>query len=128
MKKYQQNIEGYATIFKDNNYSEYDYMKIFCDEEKIKLNIINLDKNLFIKNIDNIIHYRSEPTSIPHETGFFLMAKEMSQKIKVVLSGEGADELFGGYGRIFQSPIDYYKKKLFNPNLSEVDHFIVSNL
>ena len=124
MKKYQQNIEGFATIFKNNNYSEYDYMKLFCDEEKIKLNIINLDKKLFIKNIDNIIQYRSEPTSIPHETGFFLMAKEMSQKIKVVLSGEGADELFGGYGRIFQSPIDYYKKKLFNRNLSEVDHFI----
>lgn len=124
MKKYQNNIEGYATIFKDNKYSEYEYMKLFCDEEKIKLNIINLDKNTFIKNISKVIEFRSEPTSIPHETGFFLMAKEMSKKIKVVLSGEGADELFGGYGRIFQSPIDYYKKKFFNPSLTEADHFL----
>ena len=40
------------------------------------------------------------------------------------MSGEGADELFGGYGRLFQSPIDFYKKKFFNLKYSQIDHFL----
>ena len=31
----------------------------------------------------------------------------LKEKITVVLSGEGADELMGGYGRIFRSPFDF---------------------
>ena len=35
------------------------------------------------------------------------MSKELKKYITVVLSGEGADEIFGGYGRIFRSPHDF---------------------
>ena len=35
----------------------------------------------------------------------------MKKDISVVMSGEGADELFGGYGRIFRSPHDYYMSR-----------------
>ncbi len=120
----QNNLEGFGTSVKENGYDELEYINKVCDDEKINLNIIDINRNNFITNIDNIIKYRSEPASIPHETAYFLMSKLMSKKIKVVLSGDGADELFGGYGRLFQSPIDFYKKKVSNFSYSEIDHFL----
>ena len=125
MNKQGSQLEGFGASVKEAGYDEIKYMKKISNDEKIKLNITEINKNNFISNIDNIIKFKSEPASIPHETGFYLMSKSMSSKIKVVLSGEGADELFGGYGRLFQSPADYYKKKinLFYKD-KEIDHFL----
>ena len=61
------------------------------------------------------------PASIPHEFALYLLSKEM-KKISVVLSGEGADEFFGGYARVQKSPFDYFKNKFLsklNLNIKE---------
>ena len=49
-----------------------------------------------------MIKKRKEPLSVPNEVLLYKMTQEVKKENTVVLSGEGADELFWGYDRIFK--------------------------
>jgi asparagine synthase (glutamine-hydrolysing) len=52
---------------------------------------------------DYLINLRKEPMSVPNEVLLYLIAKKAAKDgVKVLLSGEGADEFFAGYDRVFQ--------------------------
>ena len=52
-----------------------------------------------------ILNILDEPVADPSIIPLYHLTKLASQHVKVVLSGEGADELFGGYN-IYQNPPD----------------------
>ncbi len=68
---------------------------------------IYLNKKAYINSMAEIIGYKDAPLGVPNEIPLAIMSRELKKKITVVLSGEGADELLGGYGKIFRSPFDY---------------------
>ncbi|QNO15733.1 asparagine synthase (glutamine-hydrolyzing) [Alkalicella caledoniensis] len=57
----------------------------------------------YFKALRDYIWYIDEPVADPSAVALYLLSKLASQHVKVVLSGEGADELFGGY-RIYAEP------------------------
>jgi asparagine synthase (glutamine-hydrolysing) len=61
-----------------------------------------INKPSFLSTATEMILARKEPLCVPNEVLIYLMARDVrDQGVKCVLSGEGADELFGGYDRIF---------------------------
>lgn len=56
----------------------------------------------FLPLAKEMIKTRREPLSVPNEVLIFHMTRNVALKNKVILSGEGADELFFGYDRIFK--------------------------
>lgn len=61
-----------------------------------------VSKKLFLDTGEWMINKRKEPLSVPNEILIYLMTKSVKKENTVVLSGEGADELFWGYDRIFK--------------------------
>ncbi|MCC8192312.1 MAG: asparagine synthase (glutamine-hydrolyzing) [Ruminococcus sp.] len=56
-------------------------------------------------NLSKIQYHMDEPLADPAAIALFFVCQIASEKVKVVLSGEGADEIFGGY-RIYKEPYD----------------------
>jgi asparagine synthase (glutamine-hydrolysing) len=58
----------------------------------------------FVAALPEIVWYLDEPVADPALVPLYFVAKEARKHVKVVLSGEGADELFGGY-TIYREPL-----------------------
>ena len=84
-------------------YNEIDYAKDLTN----RLNITNVSKKItkdeYIKIIPKIMYMMDEPSSDPAAIALFFVAQLARKDVKVVLSGEGADEFFGGYNTYGQS-------------------------
>ncbi len=97
--------------FNNKKYSEISYAEELS--EKIKTKNINkvITKEEYFKNLPNILYYMDEPLADPSAIALYFVTKIASENVKVSLSGEGADEIFGGYN-IYQEPLTaswYYK-------------------
>lgn len=87
-------------------YNEIDYAKDLADKLKIKNKSKKITKKEYMDNLSKIIYHLDEPTSDPAAISLYFVAKLASKDLKVVLSGEGADEFFGGYN-YYKEEVDY---------------------
>ncbi len=67
---------------------------------------ITVSKDEYLKELPKVVWHFDEPVADPSAVGLYFLAKNASKEVKVVLSGEGADELFGGYN-IYRAPLAY---------------------
>jgi asparagine synthase (glutamine-hydrolysing) len=58
---------------------------------------IDVDSSLAINALPGMVSAMSEPMMSHDSIGFYLLSREVSKYVKVALSGQGADEIFGGY-------------------------------
>ncbi len=66
---------------------------------------IMIDPAQYFDVLPKLVWHFDEPVADPSAIALYFVAKEARKKVTVVLSGEGADELFGGYN-IYLQPID----------------------
>jgi asparagine synthase (glutamine-hydrolysing) len=100
-------INTFTIGFEEEGYNEFAYANEVAEQYRTNHREIILSGNDYIQTMEKLIGYKDAPLSVPNEVPLYLMSKELKKYITVVLSGEGADEIFGGYGRIFRSPHDY---------------------
>lgn len=118
----REKINTYTIGFDEKGFNEFEYAKIVSEKYNTTHHELKLGMNQYLESWLNLIHYKDGPISVPNEIPLAVMSSKLKEKITVVLSGEGADELFGGYGRIFRLPFyldnnpekDFYKELINN--------------
>ena len=108
------NLNTDSVTLQEEGYDESGKAKLVSNYLGTNHHEVILRKSNFLENLSNLIDIKGVPASIPHEYALYLLSKEMKKKISVVLSGEGADEFFGGYSRVQKSPFDYFKNKFLS--------------
>ncbi len=64
---------------------------------------ITIDPKEYFSVLGKAVYHFDEPVADPSAIGIYFLAQEAAKSVKVVLSGEGSDELFGGYN-IYTTP------------------------
>ncbi|MCS3903114.1 asparagine synthase (glutamine-hydrolyzing) [Methylohalomonas lacus] len=77
--------------------NEFDYSDIVARHFGTTHHKIEVDSDTLLGNLEACFQAMSEPMVSHDNIGFFLLSKHVSQHVKVVQSGQGADEVFGGY-------------------------------
>lgn len=96
----------YTVGYENKKYDETMYAKDLAEKLVIKNESKIITKEEYLENISKIMYHLDEPTSDPAAISLYFVAKLASKDLKVVLSGEGADEFFGGYN-YYREEVDY---------------------
>lgn len=92
--------------FGEEKYSEIRDAKQFAESIHMKNDSKIIEPDEYWDSLSDIMYFMDEPVADPAAIALYFLSKEAAKKVKVVLSGEGSDELFGGYN-IYCEPLEY---------------------
>jgi asparagine synthase (glutamine-hydrolysing) len=94
----------FTTGFEREGFSEVDVAAASAEAIGARHVAKVVTQSEFVAALPEIVWYLDEPVADPALVPLFFIAREARKHVKVVLSGEGADELFGGY-TIYREPL-----------------------
>ncbi|MCM3763043.1 asparagine synthase (glutamine-hydrolyzing) [Alkalihalobacillus oceani] len=103
-KEINPNIKTFTVGFEQDGYHEIDSVEQTAEALKVNNSYYQISVDEFMEELPKIIWHLDDPVADPAAIPLYFLAREAAKQVKVVLSGEGADELFGGY-RIYQEPL-----------------------
>lgn len=89
---------------KQSKYNEIRYAEGLVEELNKKNFSKTINSDEYFNSIETVMYYMDEPLADPSCIALYFVDQVAAEQIKVVLSGEGADEFFGGYN-IYHEPI-----------------------
>ncbi len=103
-KRYNPNLLTFTTGFEREGYSEVDVAAESAAAIGVAHYIRTVSEEELCQTLPLIVWYLDDPVADPALVPLYFVAAEARKHVKVVLSGEGADELFGGYN-IYREPL-----------------------
>jgi len=80
-----------------DKYNEFEYAAEMASSIGKSIEEVRISPETFFDDWKMLIAEKGLPLSTPNETSIYRLAKALSSKCKVALTGEGSDEVFGGY-------------------------------
>ncbi|WP_394172982.1 asparagine synthase (glutamine-hydrolyzing) [Guptibacillus hwajinpoensis] len=110
-KKVNPQIKTFSVGFEHEGYSEVDVAKETADKLDVPNYSYMISAKEYVQKLPKIMWHMDDPLADPACVPLYFVAREARKHVTVVLSGEGADELFGGYN-IYREPSSL---RYFNP-------------
>ena len=105
-------MKTYSVGFRIDGFDETNLAHGLCEILKVPHRIKEIDPDDFFNALPMVQYHSDEPHANLSAVPLYYLASLASEDVKVVLSGEGADEFFGGYDWYIQSGFSRVYKKL----------------
>lgn len=92
-------IKTFSVGFKEREANEFEYARVVSKAFKTEHHEITITPAQFFKELPNLVYHEDEPLGFIASVPLYFVSKLAEQHVKVVLTGEGSDEILGGYGR-----------------------------
>jgi asparagine synthase (glutamine-hydrolysing) len=97
MSRHNSMVKTFSVGFGEGRYSELAYAAEVAAHFGTRHQEIVVTHRDIIERLPQLIGYRDAPVSEPSDIPIYLLAREAARSVKMVLTGEGSDEILGGY-------------------------------
>ena len=101
-------VKTFSVGFAEEKYSELKYAEEYAKTIGVDIFTKKITADEYFDAVPTVQYYMDEPLPNPSAIALYFLTKKAAEQVKVVLSGEGADELFGGY-YYYQDPLALQK-------------------
>jgi asparagine synthase (glutamine-hydrolysing) len=92
-------LQTFSVAFKERAFSELDYARQVATAIKADAHEVVIDDQDFFGALPRLIWHEDEPIAHPSSVPLYFVSALARAHVKVVLTGEGSDELLAGYGK-----------------------------
>ena len=106
-------------------YDESEYAQALAEDRGLDLRISDITVDDFVRDIERVIYHLDYPVAGPGAFPQYIVSRDARAHRKVVLGGQGGDELFGGYARYLVAYLEQCLKAALDGTLNN-GNFVVS--
>lgn len=92
-------IKTFSVGFKEREANEFEYARVVARAFKTEHHEITITPEQFFAELPNLVWHEDEPLGFIASVPLYFVSKLAQKHVKVVLTGEGSDEILAGYGR-----------------------------
>jgi asparagine synthase (glutamine-hydrolysing) len=123
MTRHNSKVKTFSVGFSDDGYSELGYAGEVARHFGTDHHELVVASKDLMAHLPNLVAFRDAPVSEPSDIPIYMLAKEASKSVKMVLTGEGSDEILGGYpkhvferfARGYQRVPGYVRHRMIEP-------------
>ena len=96
--RHTQHLNTFSIGYKDEPlFDETKYARLVADRYQTNHTVFSLSNDDLFQHLHDVLNYIDEPFADSSALAVYILSKETRKHVTVALSGDGADELFGGY-------------------------------
>ena len=92
-------LKTFSVGYTEEKYSELGWAQQVADHIGSEHAEVKVDSHMFFEALPELIWHEDEPIAWPSSVALYFVSKLAARDVKVVLTGEGSDEIFAGYSR-----------------------------
>jgi len=104
-------IKTFSVAFAEREANELEYARLVAEAYKTNHHEIVVSPEQFFAALPRLVWHEDEPLAHPSSVALYFVSRLAAQHVKVVLTGEGSDEMLAGYGR--------YRRTIWNLALGQ---------